>query len=144
TIGKRKAELAEEVLGDFYEARDIITAARSPGGFGHEGVARPKAEWETEDDRRTLNAYFRTMERLRNKEEFFARFHARRYRFMAHFGTESGQPGQSQAKMIFTKSTLGSSLRYECSSKHTNSVISAHCPTTARHGKHLSVGCLST
>jgi hypothetical protein len=91
TIGKRKAELAEEVLADFYEARDVITAARSPGGFGHEGATRQKAEWETEDDTRTLNAYFRTMERLRNKEEFFARFHARRYRFIAIFGTEAGQ-----------------------------------------------------
>jgi hypothetical protein len=28
TIGKRQAELAEEVLADFYEARDIIDAAR--------------------------------------------------------------------------------------------------------------------
>jgi hypothetical protein len=92
TIGKRKAELAEEVLADFYEARDVINAARSPGGFGHEGATRPKAEWETEDDTRMLNAYFRTMERLRNKEEFFARLHARRYRFMAHFGTEAGEP----------------------------------------------------
>jgi hypothetical protein len=78
TIGKRKAELAEEVLADFYEGRDIINAARSPGGFGHEGATRPRAEWESEDDTRTLDAYFRTMERLRNKEEFFARFHARR------------------------------------------------------------------
>ena len=92
TIGKRKAELAEDVLADFYEARDVITTARSPGGFGHEGAKRPKAEWESEDDTRTLNAYFRTIERLRNKEEFFARFHARRYRFIAHFGTEAGQP----------------------------------------------------
>ena len=92
TIGKRKAELAEEVLADFYEARDIIAAARSPGGFGHEGATRQRAEGESEDDTRTLNAYFRTMERLRNKEEFFARFYARRYRFTALFGAEASQP----------------------------------------------------
>jgi hypothetical protein len=91
TIGKRKAELAEEVLADFYEARDIINAARSPGGFGHEGATRTPAEWESEDDTRTLNAYFRTIERLRNKEAFFAKLDARRYRFIAHFGLEAAQ-----------------------------------------------------
>jgi hypothetical protein len=92
TIGKRKAELAEEVLADFYQARDIINAARSPGSFSHEGATRQKAGWESEQDTRTLNAYFATTERLRNKEEFFAQFHARRYRFMAHFGLEAGKP----------------------------------------------------
>ena len=92
TIGKRKAELAEEVLADFYQARDIINAARSPGSLGHEGATRQKAEWESEEDTRNLNGYFVAYERLRNKEEFFAQFHARRYRFMAHFGLEAGKP----------------------------------------------------
>ena len=92
TIGKRKAELAEEVLADFYQARDIINAARSPGGFSHEGATRQKAEWESEEDTRNLNGYFVAYERLRNKEEFFAQFYARRYRFMAHFGLEAGKP----------------------------------------------------
>lgn len=31
TIGKRKVELAEDLLADFYRARDIINVARSPG-----------------------------------------------------------------------------------------------------------------
>src|SRR6266403_5065677 len=38
---KRRTEFAEEVPGDFYQARDIIQSARSPGGFGDEG-ATPK------------------------------------------------------------------------------------------------------
>jgi hypothetical protein len=91
TIGKRKAELAEEVLADFYQARDIIKSARS-GSFPHEGATRQKAEWESEEDTRKLNTYFATYERLRNKEEFFAQFYARRYRFMAHFGLQAGEP----------------------------------------------------
>ncbi len=90
TIGKRKAELAEEVLADFYQARDIISAARSPGSFGYEGATRTKADWESDEDTRTLNAYFATVERLNNKSEFFAQLHARRYRFVAHFGLEAG------------------------------------------------------
>jgi hypothetical protein len=92
TIGKRKAELTEEVLADFYQARDIINAARSPGSFGYEGATRQKADWESEDDTRTLNSYFVTIERLNKKHEFFAQLHARRYRFIAHFGLEAAKP----------------------------------------------------
>lgn len=99
TIGKRKAELAEDVLADFYEARDIINAARSPGGFGHEGATRMPANWESEEDTRTLNSYFRTIERLRNKETFFAKLDARRYRFVAHFGHEAAQAYDDLSKI---------------------------------------------
>lgn len=91
TIGKRKAELAEEVLADFYEARYVINYVRSPGSFSHEGATRKTADWETENDTRTLNMYFVTIERVTSKAEFFARLHARRYRFMAHFGLEAGR-----------------------------------------------------
>jgi hypothetical protein len=89
---KRRTELAEEVLADFYQARDIIMAARSPGGFGDEGSTRQKEPWETEDDTRLLNSYFRTAERLLNKSEFFAQLAARRKRFLALFGQEAANP----------------------------------------------------
>jgi hypothetical protein len=92
TVGKRKAELAEDVLADFYQARDIITAARSPGSFGQEGSTRQKSDWEKEDDTRTLNAYFAPAERLIKKFDFFAQLHARQYRFMAYFGKEAAKP----------------------------------------------------
>lgn len=92
TIGKRKAELAEEVLADFYQAYDIIDAARSPAAFGGEGESRKKEEWENENDTRTLNAYFVVLERLSNRSEFFAQFQARRYRFKALFGDEAIKP----------------------------------------------------
>lgn len=92
TIGRRKVELAEAVLADFYEAREIIEAARSPGGFGDEGNSREREGWETETDTRTLNAYYRTFERLTNKAEFFARINARRYRFVVLFGQDAAKP----------------------------------------------------
>jgi hypothetical protein len=101
TIGKRKAELAEEVLADFYQARDILTGVRSPGRFSHEGTTRVKVEGETEDDTRILNAYFTTVERLKNESEFFARFFAHRFRFVAHFGPEAGAP-YDELKTILT------------------------------------------
>lgn len=89
---KRRATLAEEVLADFYEAREIIQAVRSPANFSSEGSERQKAEWEKEDDTVTLNGYYATLERLDKRSEFFARFYARRYRFLANFGHEAAQP----------------------------------------------------
>ena len=43
---KRQTELAEQVLADFYEARDIIAAARSPADLEDEGNTRQKEAWE--------------------------------------------------------------------------------------------------
>ncbi len=89
---KRRSELAEEVLADFYRARRIIQEARSPGSFGDEGKSRPKLEGETEEEGNTLDAYYAAAERLRNRSEVFARLHAHRYRFMATFGSEAVIP----------------------------------------------------
>jgi hypothetical protein len=92
TIGKRKAELAEDVLADFYQTQDVINAARSPGSLNDEGSTRQKVEGETEADTRRLNAYHSVAERLFNKGEFFAELHARRYRYIALFGTDAVKP----------------------------------------------------
>jgi hypothetical protein len=88
---KRRAEFAEEVLTDFYQAHDVIMGARSPGIFEGEGKTRPRGDHETEDETRKLDAYFTTTERLSSKQEFFAQVHARRYRFMAYFGTDAAK-----------------------------------------------------
>jgi hypothetical protein len=92
TIGKRRVELAEEVLADFYHAREVILAVRLPASFGNEGSTRKKAEWETENDTSNLNSYFATLERLDNRSEFFAGLNARQYRFFAHFGRDAAKP----------------------------------------------------
>lgn len=89
---KRKTELAEEVLADFYEAREIFQSARSPGGFESEGKTRERESWEAEGDSRQLDSYFRTFERLSKKSEFFSRLYARRYRFLALFGQAATTP----------------------------------------------------
>jgi hypothetical protein len=89
---KRLTEFAEEVLADFYEARDDINAARSPGGFSSEGRTRPRGPDESEDDTATLNSYYSVAERLSKRTEFFSRLEARRYRFIAHFGLPAAEP----------------------------------------------------
>jgi hypothetical protein len=66
--------------------------ARSPGTARDEGVTRQKWDDETEEETRTLNAYFVAAERLNSKQEFFAQLHARRYRFLAYFGRDAAKP----------------------------------------------------
>jgi len=92
TRWKRHVELAEEVLADFYEAREVLVRVRHPGGFGNEGNSRKTADWETEDDTRVLNGYFVAIERLQKESAFFSRLEARRYRFMAAFGPDAAAP----------------------------------------------------
>lgn len=92
TVGKRRIELAEAVLADFYQACDIIKAARSPFGYSHEGLSRQKGENETESDTQLLNSYFAATERLASKVDFFAEMWARRYQFSAVFGSNASSP----------------------------------------------------
>ena len=81
TIGKRKAELAEDVLADFYEAKGTILDARRPGStLADEGNSRPKLEDETPEETKRYNNAFRVIERLSEKREFFAGWQARKYR----------------------------------------------------------------
>jgi hypothetical protein len=80
------------VLADFYKAKDIIEAARSPGSLGGEGETRPRESWETDEDTRLLDSYYWPIERLNKHSDFFAEFLAKRYRFVALFGSDAGQP----------------------------------------------------
>jgi hypothetical protein len=91
-VGKRKIEIAEQVLADFYEAHDIINGARLPVAFEGEGSTRPKSEGESEGRKRRMDSYYVVLERLSRREEFFARLFARRYRFVTLFGLEAGKP----------------------------------------------------
>lgn len=90
---KRRVELAEEVLADFYEAREIIFEARSPGSIrADEGDTRPKMDGETPEETKQYNVYFLVSERLSKHGDFFARPQARKYRFIAHFGVGAVEP----------------------------------------------------
>jgi len=79
-VGRRKAELAEEILAQFYRARDVLTWARTPlvldqnaRGDGARGASRNQA----------LSA---PIERITEESELFSQLHANRYRFIAYFG----------------------------------------------------------
>ena len=55
---KRRAELAEQVLVDFYRFADLIREIRSPGGFAGESDERPRVENETLAEASKLDAYY--------------------------------------------------------------------------------------
>ena len=81
TVGRRKAELAEEVLAQFYRARDLMTWARFPDEGGTEGGAS------------------QPVERLARESELFSELQASRYRFMAYFGEEAAKPFDELRRM---------------------------------------------
>lgn len=91
-IGKRRMELAEEVLAMFYEARDAIRDVRAPFSFGIEGTTRVAGINESPQRKDALDKAYVTVERLKRHQELFAKLFSARYRFMATFGESAGGP----------------------------------------------------
>ncbi len=92
-IAERRMQIAEEGLSAFYEAQDVIRAARSPLSVGGEGRSWRDGE-QTKDERPELgrvDGYFAPAERLFKEKEFFAKLRALQYRFQAVFGPQTGQ-----------------------------------------------------
>src|SRR5215208_1238747 len=87
-IGKRRVELAEEVLALFYQARDIVAEMRAPFSSGGEGQTRKPGPNESSRDKEALDSAFVLIERYVRHSEQFSRIQALRYRFMATFGKE--------------------------------------------------------
>jgi hypothetical protein len=91
-IGRRRIELAEEVLADFYEAWDIIRWVRTPFTSSEESRERPGRDDEPEELRGFRDPYYTPIKRIGDHAEFFAKMRARRYRVIATFGTEAAKP----------------------------------------------------
>ena len=84
-VGRRKAELAEEVLSQFYRARDVLIWARLPD--------RPlELEPQADDRDRRHQSHASPIERLTQESALFSELQASRYRFMAYFGEDSVHP----------------------------------------------------
>lgn len=92
SIGKRKSELAEEILAEFYQAREAIAWARIPGGLGSEGRSRQAAEDEGPDEKSVKDSYYRTIEVLHTEGELFSKLQFKKYWAMAYFGPSAGKP----------------------------------------------------
>jgi hypothetical protein len=83
---RRRVELAEEVLADFYQSADIVRAIRSVGGFGDESADRGRAENETPAEASKLDAYYVPISRIAQHSDFFSGLKSKRYRSRALLG----------------------------------------------------------
>lgn len=79
-VGRRKTELAEEILAQFYRARDVLTWARTPL------IADDDARADTAQGVSRNQALSAPIERITGESELFSQLHANRYRFIAYFG----------------------------------------------------------
>ena len=91
-IGKKRHELAEEILALFYEARDVIRSIRNPFGYAGEGSTRNAGVNETPEQKDINDRAFVVIERYNKNRELFNKIHSMRYRYMAQFGEESANP----------------------------------------------------
>lgn len=88
---RRRMELAEVALSEFYEARDIFKWVRTPSSE-REAAALPTtddAETRTQAQR---DIYYPILKRLADDGDFFGRMRARRYRVQALFGPAGAEP----------------------------------------------------
>jgi len=99
-LGKKRAELAEEALCLFYEARDAIQHIRNPFSPAKEGSTRKADESETPEQKEAYDRAYVLIERFNTHIELFNKMHAIRYRFMAQFGTDAGKPFEDFRKIL--------------------------------------------
>jgi hypothetical protein len=90
-LGKRRIDLAEEVLSLVYESKDFYDAVRSPIGRDGEGSSRQKSPDETDDETLALNQTFTQIERCNSRPDLFAKLRSLRYRFMVQNGRDAGK-----------------------------------------------------
>jgi len=91
-IGKRKIELAEDVLTRFYEARDSIARIRNPISYENIRSARKREPYESKEESRLLDGAYVIFVRYEKEQDLFNRIHALRYNVMARLGLDSAKP----------------------------------------------------
>ena len=102
TIGKRKAELAEQALASMYEVRDVFQWARTRVIFPGEGETRSPEEDEPEKIKARRNRYSVPIERLHQDKELFARLQSQRYTSWRISVSRRRSPSSRSAKFIRT------------------------------------------
>jgi hypothetical protein len=85
-IGRRKVELAEDILAAAHEADEVVKGARSPMAYNGEGASLNLGPEIEEGQRRNAEAMYAVAERLNAKLDLWAKIEALRYRARAYFG----------------------------------------------------------
>ncbi len=111
-IGKRKLELAEEVLALFYEARDAVRYIRNPFGYAGEGSARNAAPNESPEEKQINDRANVVFERYNKRQALFNKLYSMRYRYMARFSKDSAKPFDELNKIVNDIFTSAHMLSY--------------------------------
>jgi len=98
-VGKRKAEIAEQVLVNFYAVRDVFQWVRTSSFGASEGETRQPSEPELDQVARMRNVYYIPIERLNREKELFAKLRAQRHEFTAYFGKNNITPFETIFKI---------------------------------------------
>lgn len=98
--GRKEYQLGEEVLALFYEAKDKISAIRSPLAAVGEGQSRKAHSNEKPEEKEAFDRAFIVKERYQKNQELFNRLYALRYRFIAIFGGGKAKPFDDLANII--------------------------------------------
>jgi len=99
-VGRRRIELAENVLELFYEAKDAIAALRSPFGYLGEGSSREQCPSESEEEREQRDHANVTFERYNAHNHVFNRLKSLNYRFKAQVGIRESKPFEDLRKIV--------------------------------------------
>jgi len=99
-VGKRRLELAEEVLELFYEARDVISYIRNPFSVSGEGSTRNSAPNESPEGKQINDNAYVVFERYNKRQDLFNKLYAMRYRYMARFGKDAAKPFDDLRKIV--------------------------------------------
>jgi hypothetical protein len=117
-IGKKRAELAEEVLCLFYEAKDAVQHIRNPFSYTSEGSSRKVDEKETPEQKEAYDKAYVLFERFNTHIELFNKMHSVRYRFMAQFGVDAGKPFIDFKTILNTMQASAHSLALEWAKRY--------------------------
>jgi hypothetical protein len=99
-VGKRRIELAEEVLALFYQARDVILFIRQRFNYTGEGLTRNQEPGETPRQKEIRDRAYVVFERYNPHREIFSRIASVSYRFMAQFGADKAAPFNELASIM--------------------------------------------
>lgn len=107
---RRRSAFAEELLSEFYRARTVVSAIRSPAIWGHEYENRVGRDQEPEPLRQRRDQYLPYIDRIRANGEFLDGLHARRFRAIAIFGAGAELPFERIRQVIVRVQAAAHSL----------------------------------
>ena len=100
-VGKKRIELAEEVLELFYKVREIIQDARNDLAWSDDlAPSREPQEGETAEEKRMRDYTHAYMYGYSIRQDTFSQLEAKRHRFIVYFGKSARQPFSDLSRII--------------------------------------------